>query len=275
MAHTFRNLGFEDAGHSSGLADGWTFDQLASLELFAEYGPDIPGAPTELFEGGWLENEDYDFVFAGLLVDVFPAIYTTSDSFEAFEAEWLNNQFFAFDIDSVSIAVASYDAGTPQDFEDFEEEWDTNESYLFVFVGIGTDLTAASYDTSTPEDFEDFEDEWDGFAEMLEVPAVLFEKPSTTVEFIAPDTIVRTTGDFRADGCRAGNVVNFFPGAVSNLADFPVESVTALSMIVGGTAVVNEGPLATTFGNMEFAVYEVIEVDESFEGTWTAMSTAF
>ncbi len=276
MAHSFRNLGFEDAGLSPGLADGWEFDQLASGELFAEYGPDIPGAPTESFERGWLENENFKFDFDGLLIDIFPALYddpSAPQSFEDFDQEWSDNQFFAFDFGGVSADVAQYDSGIPQGFEDFEEEWDSNESYLFDFVGIGTDLTAASYDADVPEDFEDFEDEWDGHPGTHDLIDQLFEVAGVSCTFAAPDTVTRASGSFIADELRAGGLVQFLGATGNGGAAKAIRTVSALTLTMHD-AIVNEGPIPITLRNVGVASFDATP-QETFEVTWTAMSTVF
>lgn len=275
MAHTFRNLGFEDPGPADGLADGWTFDQLASLELFSEYGPNIPGAPLEAFEEGWLSNEDYKFLFIQLLVDLFPALYddpSAPQSFEDFDQEWSDNQFFAFDIGGASTDVAVYDAGTPQNFEDYEEEWLSNELFLFLFVGIGTDLTAGLFDSVTPEDAEDFEDEWDGNAGTTDLIDQLFEI-NESITFTAPSTVSRASGSFITDGLRVGGSVQFL-GAVLGTNATIKELLTVSALSVTLPSVTNEGPITPTTRNVGVATYDGTP-EEDFEGTWTAMSTTF
>lgn len=275
MAHTFRNLGFETAGITPGLANGWEVDQLASVELFAEFGlgGEIQGTVDD-FERGWTNNpvDDFKTVFIGKLIDLFPAIFNlTNDDEETFEREWSAVEFFITAHGSVDSAM--FDAGTPQTFEDFEEEWDTNESNIAVFVGPGTDLTLGLFDSTTPENFEDFEDEWNGHETVHGQQDTLFPEETVSMQFVTgPDRIERATGSWLTLGVVPGMALKV-SGTISNNVLYTVAQVNPLTItLIVADTVINEGPVSSEITNLQFINFDAIGV-EAFESTWTAMTT--
>lgn len=181
-APTFQNLGFELAGATSGLAEGWALALQASAEEIAGYG--APERPQEDFERAWSGNDDFIFAFAPTSVE--PGLYDdTPESVEDFEEGWDQNDTFLRELASVD--AADYDPGAAvklvEDFDGFwngnesfllafaptdlsaaqldafESGWRSNESFLFAFAG--GDVSVASYDAAgTAEAIEDFEELW-------------------------------------------------------------------------------------------------------------------
>lgn len=128
-AATFQNLGFELAGTAPGLAAGWTFAHLASVEEAAGYG--TPEAPEESFERGWT-NDTFHFGLGPTAVE--PALFDDGpESVEDFEEGWSQNESFIHEL--TSAAAADYDPGaTNKPREDFEGLWAGNSGFLFAFA---------------------------------------------------------------------------------------------------------------------------------------------
>jgi hypothetical protein len=241
VANTFVNLGFENAGPSAGLAEGWTVEQQVTPELLAEYGPTIPGSAIEDMEDGWT-NEPFLEVFEGKLIDLFPALYNDSvDDEENFESQWQANEFFRT---TINPEPAIYDSGTPEDVEDFEEEWDSNENNIAVFAG--PELTAASYDSGTPQDFEDFEEEWNGNENLLLAFATEIGPIANEVGFTDtdPDTITRVAGDWVAEGYKPDQPVEV-TSSINNDGNYtPAVVVPGTMTLIGSDSLVNQAPSA-------------------------------
>lgn len=149
----FKNTSFETLGNANGVASAWVFSAHAQL-VYAAF--DTIDDPWEDFEESWFSNENYKFSFTGIGTDLVAAIFGGGTlTVETFEKEWLGNEAYVYTLAGVT---AVFNTTTPLNFEGFGHEWD-NDSYLYTFVGVGTDLTAASFDV-TPEDVEDFEEDW-------------------------------------------------------------------------------------------------------------------
>ena len=171
-ATTFQNLGFETAGASPGLAEGWTLSQLASAEEIAGYG--TPERPQEDFERGW-QNDTFSHSLAPTAIE--PALFDEApESVEDFEEGWSQNESFITEL--TSAVAADYDAGIAnKPAEDFEGLWAGNDSFLFALapadlVGMPTEafeagwrgngsfvLAFAPADLSVPL-VDGFEDSW-------------------------------------------------------------------------------------------------------------------
>ena len=91
-------------------------------------------------------------------VELFAAFGADDLPWETFEEEWSSNEtyLYAFVGPGTDLDVALFFtvAVTPRTVEAFAEGWDSNEAYLY-----GLTTAAAPFDT-TPENFEDFEEEW-------------------------------------------------------------------------------------------------------------------
>jgi hypothetical protein len=147
---TITNGGFELG--DGGQATGWTHTTLGQLLEYAPFAATPVNVGYDSFD--WLG--DLADEYAGLLVDLDPAIFESGpgqELFEDFEEGWGATGL----ITTLSQELADFDT-TPQDFEDFEEEWGD-----FIFTWGPTlevsEVTFADFDT-TPQDFEDFEDDW-------------------------------------------------------------------------------------------------------------------
>lgn len=195
----FSNLGFEDAGASPGLADGWTSAFTAAAAVFADFSGGAPAAPTpvEGFESGW-GNDDYLKVLAP--GDVTAAEFNTglnAAAYESFEVEW-NNDLYLLAVGAATGAV--FDDGW--DFESFENGWD-NDTYLSV-LGPG-DVTAASFTGGAA--YESFESAWgnDTYLTSLgpgDVTAASFDEGANAFEgfaaLIAPFSFSVSSSVFQA-----------------------------------------------------------------------------
>ena len=144
-ATTFQNLGFETAGASPGLAEGWTLSQLASAEEIAGYG--TPERPQEDFERGW-QNDTFSHSLAPTAIE--PALFDEApESVEDFEEGWSQNESFITEL--TSAVAADYDAGIAnKPAEAFEAGWRGNGSFVLAF---------APADLSVPL-VDGFEDSW-------------------------------------------------------------------------------------------------------------------
>ena len=124
MAHTFRNLSFEDPGPAPGTAEGWFTSQVALTELFAEFGLLDPNGDTfESFNTGWANSP---FLYSlDILVTAIPAAYHPGVGLDAedFEQQWIGGDL-VFNHNSSSLETATYDSGanSVENFEAFEGE---------------------------------------------------------------------------------------------------------------------------------------------------------
>ncbi len=270
----FVNLSFEDAGPSPGLAAGWDYDSVATVELIAAYGPRPFTKPDETFEDGW-NNESFVFTLDPINPTQF-AFYDPGGGLEDredFEEQWSANEFFSVTIGSID--PAEYDVGVPQEFEDFEEEW-SNTPFKLAFVG--GDLSDASYDTATPETVEDFGEEW-SFNEFFQTTFSMFGPAPVTI-FAAGDIIRRDdavswlTTDFihLENGDGAVEIIN----SVSNDGVHPITGISSSNPedMVSSDALVNDASSVIEIWDHERAAYAGGSGRfENFETTWSTMAT--
>ncbi len=120
----FVNLSFENAGSSSGDADGWARVFIALAEEIADYGPDHSG--IEGFSSGW-GNDAFLFSFVGFGTDISQTLYVsptlTPKTADDFESGWGSNEGFETGLGSSASAV--YDGNQ---FENFERAGTTRRS---------------------------------------------------------------------------------------------------------------------------------------------------
>lgn len=120
--------------------------------------------------------------------------------------------------------------------EGFGGGWSSNESYVFVFVGVGTDLDVAIFDqslASDPEGVEDFDEGW------LNWPVYLFAFPTdsppaafgnaTFVESTNPSPFALSNGDTleltTELGTASSNAVSAIGAAIAGTAVFPAATI--------------------------------------------------
>lgn len=140
------NPSFEIPGTSSGLAEGWSFTRVATVEEFAAF--DTTSSAVEDFGSEWrlpntwgpYENEFSLFSFRDES-DLESAEFLGLAR-EDFEFGWDNDAGFIDDLDAVSTQAFSVDTTPAEDVEDYEEEWDNNETSrgaLEDFIDSDTD----------------------------------------------------------------------------------------------------------------------------------------
>lgn len=174
VAPTITNPDFETAGTDPGEADGWSIT-AATVTPYEVAGFDGDTLGYEGFESGWglllLTFTDSDIEaadFVGEDVENFERVWGPFDGSDANYATKVlvaanlgDNAGFIFDFSL--LAAAEFDSAiVGQNFEDFEDGWPDNESFVFAFVGVGTDLEEADFDAGF-EPVEDFEESWGGF----------------------------------------------------------------------------------------------------------------
>jgi hypothetical protein len=105
------------------------------------------------------DNSGFVFSFSLLALAQFDAAII-GENVEDYEDGWPDNESFVFDFVGIGtdLIAAAFDVSVPEAVEDYEEEWRSNESFVFDFVGIGTDLEAAVFDDIAAQDVEDYEE---------------------------------------------------------------------------------------------------------------------
>lgn len=138
---SFLNLGFEQAGVGTGVAQAWTLVVVALGERVALFG----GRDAEDFVAGWPTVEDYLFVLVPVL-NTAEALFDTAqgpgEGFEDFHEGWATNIQYEFALSAVVDAFFS----TPGP-EGFAEGWGAYDFQLGAVV-------------ETP--LEDFAGAWNG-----------------------------------------------------------------------------------------------------------------
>lgn len=244
MAHTFRNLSFEDPGPAPGSAAGWMTAQNAVTEKFAEYGPLRPnGDADETFREGW-NAEDFKLVFLGILIDLTPAAYHAGVGLdkEDFEQKWLGNDFFPLNHNNTVLSSAVFDGEQVESFGSFEG--DTSR------LGLG---------------YPEMQGGADG------IP--LFRTAADRIEVDGFNLASRGFANGIAIFVRLSDGT---PTGLNNKA-FDVKSpngVVGDNLFTDGPAITFEDGAAKTFITQEIE-YEFFDgatkIAEDFDGTWTAM----
>lgn len=155
------NIGFEDG--TGGTATSWTLSTIATAQRINGFAVLTGGSatnPFEGFEGGWLNNENYDREIDILANTLAGFDSANPESAEDFEEEWLDNQSYLFAFNSSVLSFADLDPveSDPDlgNADRFENDWFNNQGYDFTLGSVFT----ADLDPSTGGTADTLENDW-------------------------------------------------------------------------------------------------------------------
>lgn len=124
-------------------------------------GSDPNYATAVLAAANFGENTGFIFEFSLLASAQFDSAIV-GQNFEDYADGWVlggptDVPVLAFVGAPVDLTPAAFGTGLA-DVEDYETEWLSNQTFIFNFVGIGTDLEAAEFGAIAPTAVEDYED---------------------------------------------------------------------------------------------------------------------